>query len=106
MPSVVTNVTFSAGYITLHKDGEPPVRHSIAAVLRALDIPTGLTFTQVASIKALANLIVILIRTLIDREVLNESFLEDDDYSLDALIEAIEAMGGSYHEPGLEDADA
>ena len=78
----------------------------IADMLRAADIPIGLTHTQVASISALANLVVILIRTLIDRQVLNESFLEDDDMDLDHIIAAIEAMGGSYHDPGLEDADA
>lgn len=105
MASYISRITFEPGFIVITDDGGQRVRHEIAGVLRALDIPTGLTSTQVAPIKTLANLIVVLIRTLIDRQVLNESFLEEDDYDLDALIEAIEAMGGSYAEPTLEDAD-
>lgn len=100
----VKNITFEAGAIILEMDSGPPVRHPIADVLRALDIPTGLTYTQVASVSALANLVVILIRTLIDRKVLDQSFLENDDLSLDGIIEAIEAMGGDYYDPGLEKA--
>lgn len=69
--------------------------------LRAADIPTGLTYTQIKGLKALANMLAVLIRTLIDRQVLDESFMEDDDYSLDAIIAAIEEQGGSYHAPDL-----
>lgn len=101
----VTNLEFEAGAIVVHRDAGPLTRYPIADVLRALDIPTGLTYTQVASISALANLVVILIRTLIDRDVLSESFLENDDIDLDHIIAAVESMGGSYHEPGLEAAD-
>ena len=101
----IKNVIFSSGFITLVRDEGADTKYAIADVLRALDIPTGITYTQVASISALANLVVILIRTLIDRDILNESFLEDDDIDLDHIIAAIEAMGGSYHAPGLEAAD-
>ena len=82
-------------------------KRSIAAWLRARDIPVGLTYTQVAAVKALANLMVIVIRTLIEREVLDESFADSLglDMGLDGIVEAIEAMGGSYEEPTLEDAD-
>ena len=103
--STIVKTEFEPGYIITTDDGGRRTRHEIAPVLRAEDIPTGLTYTQVASISALANLVVILIRTLIDREILNESFLEDDDIDLDHIIAAVEAMGGSYHEPGLEAAD-
>lgn len=101
--AVVTNIEFEAGAIVVHRDAGPPTRYPIADVLRALDIPTGLTYSQVAAITTLANLIVILIRTLIDREVLDESFLEKDDFDLDAIIATVEAMGGSYDEPALDD---
>ncbi len=102
----VTNITFEAGYIVVHRDEGQPVSYPISDILRALDIPSGITYTQVASVSALANLVVILIRTLIDRDVLDESFLENDDMDLDHIITAIESMGGSYEDPGLEDADA
>ncbi len=103
----VENITFESGFIVItHSDsGDIPRKYPIADILRAADIPVGLTYTQVASITALANLVVIMIRTLVDREILNESFLEDDDMDLEHIIAAIEAMGGSYSDPGLENAD-
>ena len=97
----VKNITFEAGYLTLIRDDGAPTKYPIAAVLRALDIPTGLTYTQVGAITTLANLVAVLIRTLIDRQVLDESFLENDDYDLDAIIKTIEDMGGAYHEPDI-----
>ena len=101
---MIKDVKFIAGKLQVTTDVETK-EYDIVNYLRAADIPAGLTYAQVASISALANLVVILIRTLIDREILNESFLEDDDIDLDHLIAAIEAMGGSYHDPGLEAAD-
>lgn len=101
----IRTITFEPGYMVLTDEEGDRVRQPIADILRALDIPVGLTHTQVASISALANLVVILIRTLIERGVLGESFLEDDDMDLEHIIAAIEAMGGSYEDPGLEAAD-
>ena len=97
----VKSLAFSSGYITVTNDDGPPVRYPIAGVLRALDIPTGLTYSQVAAISTLANLVAVLIRTLIDRQVLGASFLENDDYDLEAIISSIENMGGDYGEPDI-----
>ena len=97
----IENILFEPGYMTLVQGSGPPVRHSVSSILRALDIPTGLTYEQVGAITTLANLIVVLIRTLIDRQVLDESFMEDGDYDLDAIIQSIEQMGGAYHEPDI-----
>ena len=97
----IENIVFESGFIVLTRTGDRQTRYAIADVLRALDIPTGLTYEQVGAVTTLANLIVVLIRTLIDRQVLNESFLEDDDYDLDAIIQSIEQMGGAYHEPDI-----
>jgi hypothetical protein len=97
----IQGIEFSSGYITLTFEGGTKTRYPIASVLRALDIPTGLTYQQVGAITTLANLVAVLIRTLISRQVLNESFLEDDEYDLDAIIGSIEAMGGTYHEPDI-----
>jgi len=104
----IDNIAFSSGFITVTREGGIQTRYAIADVLRALDIPTGLTYTQVASMSALANLVVIVVRTLIEREILDESFADSLglDMDLDHIIAAIEAMGGSYEDPGLEDADA
>jgi len=95
------------GYIIIQRASGPPVRYPLTDLIRVADVPTGLTYTQVASISALANLFSILIRTLIDRGILDETFGEsDDDLSLDLehIIKAIEDMGGTYHEPDLDDA--
>lgn len=92
----VKSIAFSAGYITITNDEGSPIKYPIADVLRALDIPAGLTYTQVGAITTLANLVVVLIRTLIDRQVLDESFADSLglDWDLDTIIHAIEQMGG------------
>jgi len=95
-----------SGKLLVTPDDGAPRNYDIANYLQSSDIPAGLTYTQVASVSALANLVAILIRTLINRDVLDESFLEDDDLDLDHIVAAIEAMGGDYGDPGLEDADA
>ncbi len=103
--AVVTNLTFEAGFIIVHRDAGPPTKYSIADMLRAADIP-ALTFTQVGAITGLANFIAILIRTLIERGVLDESFTDGKqgiNWSLAGLIEIIEALGGSYSEPDFDD---
>ena len=97
----VKDIAFTAGYITVTRDDGPPTQYSIADVLRALDIPTGLTYSQVGAITTLANLMVVLIRTLIARDVLDESFLEDGEYDLNSIVEAIDEMGGDYVKPDL-----
>lgn len=100
----VNDVTTEAGYIIVTKEkGGIPEKFAIADVLRAADIPT-LTFAQVATITTLANITAILIRTLIERKILDEDFIDSlgMNWDLDHLIYAIEQMGGSYHEPDLD----
>jgi len=105
MGNAVKGLSFSPGFITLTDDGGNRTKYPIADVLRALDIPTGLTYTQVPAVKALANVNAILIRTLIDRQVLDESFLENNDIDLDHIIYAIEQMGGDYGDPDLSGSE-
>ena len=95
------DIAFSSGYITITREGGNQTKYPIADVLRALDIPTGLTYAQVGAITTLANLVVVLIRTLIGRQVLDESFLEDGEYDLTAIVQSIEDMGGDYGEPDI-----
>lgn len=94
-----TRVYGTPGYIVVDIDGKK-TQYAIADILRAADIPS-LTYAQVGAIKTLANLTAVLIRTLIDRDVLNESFLEDGEYDLAAIVQTIEDMGGDYIEPDL-----
>lgn len=97
----VENIAFSSGYITVTRSSGPPTKYGIADVLRALDIPTGLTYFQVQAVTVLANMIVVLIRTLIDRDILDESFLEKGGYDLNDLVVSIEEMGGDYNDPDI-----
>ena len=97
----IDNLAFESGFIVVTREGGNQTRYAIADVLRALDIPTGLTFRQVGAITTLANLIVVLIRTLIDRDVLDDSFLENGDFDLNSITEAIEEMGGDYQKPDI-----
>ena len=80
----------------------------MATLLTQPDIPVGLTHTQVAGISLLANLVVILIRTLIDKEILDETFADELglDMDLDYIIYTIEQLGGSYHEPNFDSVES
>jgi len=101
MAEGVKGLTREPGYLVLTDDRGRQTRYSIASLLRAADIPTGLTYSQVQAVTTLANLIVVLIRTLIARDVLDEQFLEDGDYDLAAIVQTIEDMGGDFGEPDL-----
>ncbi|KKK85525.1 hypothetical protein LCGC14_2772410 [marine sediment metagenome] len=94
-------VELTPGTITLTDSHGRKTATSIASLLSAADIPVGLTYTQVGAITTLANLVVVLIRTLIARDILDEQFMEDNDYDLAAIVQTIEDMGGDYGEPDL-----
>jgi hypothetical protein len=100
----VKSITLVPGFLRI-VDTDSGIPHDIAIkdILRAADIPVGLTHTQIKGISALANMHAILIRTLIDRQILDESFMENDDMSLDGMIQAIESMGGSYSDPDIDE---
>ena len=104
MAANIENITFKAGFIILHRDSGPPTEYAIADILRAADIP-ALTYSQVATISTLANLFAIVIRTLIERGILDETFADSlgMDWDLDHIIYAMEQMGGTYHDPDLDD---
>jgi len=105
MPNVEELELREPGFITVHNASGPPIKYPIADLLRAADIP-ALTQTQVVALKALANLEVILIRTLIEKEVLDETFADSlgMEFDLDYIVQAVENMGGSYDEPHLDDS--
>ncbi len=94
-----TQVYGEPGYIVVEIDGKK-TQYPIADILRAADIP-ALTYAQVGAIKTLANLVVVLIRTLIARDILDEQFLEEGEYDLAAIVQTIEDIGGDFGEPDL-----
>jgi len=101
MAEDVAGLSFAPGFITLTDTGGRRTRYAVADILRALDIPAGLTYEQIGAITALANLNVVLVRTLIARGVLDEQFMDEGDYDLATIVQTIEDMGGNFVEPDL-----
>ena len=95
------------GFITISPDSGPTIKYPLADILRAVDIPVGLTHIQVDGIRLLSNLVVVLIRTLVEKDILDETFADSlgMNWDLNHLIYAIEQMGGAYHSPDLDDVE-
>lgn len=100
-------VKLEPGFITVSGNSGPPVKYSLSDLLRAADIPVGLTHAQVAGIGLLANVIVVLIRTLIAKDVLDEAFIDSlgMEWDLDHLIYVLEQLGGSFTDPDFTNVD-
>ena len=108
MPENVKGVDVSEpGFITIATSSGPPTRYPIADLLRAADIPVGLTHAQVAGVTYLANLVIVLMRTLIARDLLDETFADElgMDWDLEHIIYALESLGGAYQEPQFDSVE-
>ncbi len=99
MADKATDVQFTPGHITLTDNGGRRTKHKIELTLG--NIPTGLNQEQVKPIATLSNLVLVLIRTLIAKGVLDQKFLEEGEYDLQAIIESAEDMGGDYSMPDI-----
>ena len=97
-------ITVEPGFLVIDHGSGPPVAHPISEVLRAADIPVGLTHTQVDGIRLLANMVAIIIRVMQREKILNEDFTDDAGmtWDLDHIIYALEQLGGSFAEPDLD----
>ena len=107
MAGDVRVISTEPGFITIDTGSGPPRRIAVANLLRAGDIPVGLTHTQVDGIRLLANMVVILIRVLQRAKILNEDFSDDAGmtWDLDHIIYALGELGGSYAEPDLDNVE-
>uniref|UniRef100_A0A6M3IQV0 Uncharacterized protein n=1 Tax=viral metagenome TaxID=1070528 RepID=A0A6M3IQV0_9ZZZZ len=94
-------VEFAPGYLTLTDSHGRKTAYPIAPVIRAVDVPVGLTYSQVGGLTTLANIAGLLAKILIEAEVIDESLLNDEGYNLESVITAIEELGGDYVEPDL-----
>lgn len=105
---MLKDIDFSEpGYIVKVDNYNRRVKQNIADMLRVADIPIGLTHTQVDGLRLQSNLLAIIIRTLVAREVLDEQFTDElgMDWDLEHIIYALEQMGGSYEEPDLDNVE-
>ncbi len=107
MSGDVKVITTEPGFITIDTGSGPPRRISMKTLLTQPDIPIGLDHVQVYGLTILGNLLVVLVRTLIARGVLDETFADSAGLSssLDQLIHVIEGLGGAYHNPDLDNPD-
>ena len=94
-----TRLSAAAGYLIWEEDGKR-TQIAIENILRAADIPM-LTYEQVSSITTLANMFVVLIRTLQAKDIIDEDFMEKGEFDIYAIIQSLENMGGSYTDPDL-----
>jgi len=103
------DVKSEPGFIIVSRASGPPAKYPIKDMLegRGADIPVGLTHTQVDGVRLLANLFAIFIRTLVEKDILNEDFADSlgMDWDLDHLIYAIEQLGGAYDEPDFDNVE-
>ena len=88
----VKNIAFSSGYITVTYDEGAPRRHPIANVLRALDVP-DLTIDSLSLLTTLAQVVMVLVKTLVERDILDEELVSGFDmtYMLETLIDELAA---------------
>lgn len=83
----VENIEFESGYMVVHMDSGAPVRHDIADVLRAADIP-DLNIGSMTLLTTLATIVQILVKTLVDKGILNDQF--EDNYDLQYIAETLD----------------
>ena len=107
MPDILKSLTYRKGFITIDRGSGPPADIAIADILRAADIPVGLTHAQVDGIRLIANLMAIFLRALIAKDILGEDLTDDlgMDWDLEHIIYALESLGGTYHEPDLDNVE-
>ena len=88
----VKNISFEPGYIVVTFDSGPPKQYSIADFLRAAEIP-DLTINSLSLLTTLAQVVMVLTKTLIEKEILDESLVSgfDMQYVLDTLIDELKA---------------
>jgi len=90
--ATVKSIAFNAGNFVVTTVEGPPTLYPIGDMLRAADIPV-LTIGHVTVLTELADLFVTLLRTLIERDVLDEEFSEGFDlgYIHDVLVANLRA---------------
>lgn len=88
----VTDIAFASGYITITRDSGPPTKYPIANVLRALDIP-DLTIDSLTLLTTLAQIVMVLVKTLIEKDILDEELVSgfDMQYMIDTLTDDLNA---------------
>ena len=80
-------IEFEAGYIVVTDDGGRRTRHTIANMVRPVDVP-DVPIASLTLLTKTADLLTILIKTLIERDILDENF--EDGYDLQHVVDTLE----------------
>ena len=90
--STIVKIEYEPGYIITTDDGGRRTRHPIAPILRAADIP-DLTISSLTLLTSLAQVMIVLLRTLQEKEVISDEFTGDFDleYMLGTLVDDLSA---------------
>lgn len=89
----IVKTEFEPGFITVTDDGARKTRHEIAPVIRPVDVP-DLTISSLSLLTELANILIVIVKTLIDKDILDESY--EDDWDLAALVERLESLKAEF----------
>ena len=90
--AVVKNISFEPGYIVVTTDEGVPRKYSATRFLQAADIP-DLTIDSLTLLTNLAQVTMILVQTLIDKEILDEELVGGFDlqYMREVLVDDLSA---------------
>ena len=87
------DVRSKPGFITLRKASGPPERYPISELIRSADVP-NLTISSLSLLTELADILSVIVKTLIDRDILDEDFY--DGHDLNSLVERLEALNADW----------
>mgnify|MGYP001574115128 CR=1 FL=1 len=90
----VQDITIEAGFLVITRDAGGPRKYPIADILRAADVP-NLNIRSLTLLTTMANLVTVLVKTLIEKGVLDENF--EGGYDLQYLVDTLETdLGVSW----------
>ena len=79
------------GFVTIDSGSGIPRRHAVAPSIRSADVP-DVPITSLTLLTTLTEVLVVIVKTLIERGILDESF--HDDYDLQYIAETLQTELG------------
>jgi len=83
----VEKIELEPGFLTITSDGGRKHQIAITDVLRAVDVP-DLNIDSLTLLTNLAQVVMVLVKTLVEKEVLDEELV--DGYDLQYVLETLE----------------
>ena len=89
----IKSISFEPGFMVLTDEVGERARQPIADILRALDIP-ALVISRVPPVTALANILIIVVKALLEANVIGEEL--SDEYDLEFLLAALKTLNAEW----------